>query len=1309
MSTSLSNYGGSDGYKFYKGTSSPIPNQVIVNSDNVTEGSTNLYFTTARARSSISAGGALTYNSTTGEVSYTPPTILTDINISHSDDSTLGSAKSIKTYVDSQIQANDHLSELSGTLDDITTGTTNVHFTATDETKLDGIETSADVTDTANVTSAGALMDSELTDLAGVKGVTISTLQPKPSEGAFVDGDKTKLDGIETGATADQTASEIRTAYLSNSNTNNYNDADSAKLAGIEASATADQTGAEIKSLYEAESDTNAFTDADHTKLDGIESSATANDTDANLKSRANHTGTQAASTISDFDTEVANNSAVTANTAKVTNATHTGDATGSGALTVVAIQGRAVESSAPSDGQVLKWNDSASEWQAAADNNSGGGGGGTPAGSTGQIQFNDGGSFGANSNLAWDDSNNRLGVGTGSPSVDLHISKASNPTLRLTDTTNNNHVYLQQQDSHAYLFTGQDQKLTLGTNNNNHLTISTGSEAGFIGIGTTQPSEKLEIYQGNIKLGTDTNTTSKLIFERSGADRAEIYVGSGNQLQFDVAGSERMRIKSDGSCGIGTTNPSANLHISASNPKLRLQDGDETNVYTDIFNQSGDTFFRSRDGSSNGIFTFNGNNGTSDTEFLRIDSSGNVGIGGSPTSSGRLDVLSANTATDITSVAGAGISLRNTSATDGNYSFVRFDAASGNVASGISGVTTDQSPTLGELSFATTGSTGYAERMRITSSGTVEVNTPSSGTAFVANLLDNTAAGFIVRQGTNGYLSVDTTNSSESIEIGNTATNPETHILGGNCGIGVTSADEKLHVNSGVTNTVALFESTDTEAAIQLKDTTGTAWLKCRNDYRFCNDSGELARIDSDGNVGIGTTAPDHFLEINGGSSSDVLHLNSAAPILKVTATNNASGLRINTVGLTSGHLFRVQKDGTTKFEIDHNGRVGIGTDSSGPSTPLHIAASSPVIKLEDTDATGTPECDISAAGGDLILRADKDNEKSDSLIGFEVDGTERMRIDSDGIVSISSALSAETPPLKISQSGTGDASIQFNISGVTNWTAGVDNNDGDKFKISNGSALSSNPRLTVDSSGDVGIGATPSSSYKLLVEGDICASGGRLHVTGSSSTASGQSIYAPASNTMALSTNSVERLRIDSSGASYFYGQLNVAGGSGTTTNRLNISYNHSNGVAEIAPDSDSGSTELKFSTCLSATKAEAMRVKSTGRVTVKKSSNAEVTALTDGATITPDLDDANNFSVTLGGNRTLANPSNCTAGQSGIITITQDGTGSRTLAYGSYWKFSGGTAPTLTTTASAVDVLAYYVESATRITATLITDTK
>ncbi len=97
--------------------------------------------------------------------------------------------------------------------------------------------------------------------------------------------------------------------------------------------------------------------------------------------------------------------------------------------------------------------------------------------------------------------------------------------------------------------------------------------------------------------------------------------------------------------------------------------------------------------------------------------------------------------------------------------------------------------------------------------------------------------------------------------------------------------------------------------------------------------------------------------------------------------------------------------------------------------------------------------------------------------------------------------------------------------------------------------------------------------------------------------------------------------------------------------------------------------------------------------------------ITALTDGTTITPDFAVTNNYSVTLGGNRTLANPTNITAGQSGAIFITQDGTGSRTLAFGSYWDFPAGTAPTLTTTANAVDLLVYTVRTTTSIQAQLI----
>jgi hypothetical protein len=70
-------------------------------------------------------------------------------------------------------------------------------------------------------------------------------------------------------------------------------------------------------------------------------------------------------------------------------------------------------------------------------------------------------------------------------------------------------------------------------------------------------------------------------------------------------------------------------------------------------------------------------------------------------------------------------------------------------------------------------------------------------------------------------------------------------------------------------------------------------------------------------------------------------------------------------------------------------------------------------------------------------------------------------------------------------------------------------------------------------------------------------------------------------------------------------------------------------------------------------------------------------------------------------------LANPTNLTAGQSGAIFITQDASTARTLAFGSYWDFSGGTAPTVTSTLSAVDCLVYTVRSTTSIHAQLLTN--
>lgn len=100
-----------------------------------------------------------------------------------------------------------------------------------------------------------------------------------------------------------------------------------------------------------------------------------------------------------------------------------------------------------------------------------------------------------------------------------------------------------------------------------------------------------------------------------------------------------------------------------------------------------------------------------------------------------------------------------------------------------------------------------------------------------------------------------------------------------------------------------------------------------------------------------------------------------------------------------------------------------------------------------------------------------------------------------------------------------------------------------------------------------------------------------------------------------------------------------------------------------------------------------------------------------LVDGATINIDGDTGINFRVTLGGNRTLANPTNMKTGQSGIIIVTQDATGGRTLAFGSNWRFAGGAAVggILSTAANAVDVISYYVRSDGTILANLGKDYK
>ena len=495
---------------------------------------------------------------------------------SNDNDTTLPTSAAVKDYVDAQILTKDNL-------DEIAEGTTNKHFTATDETKLDGIEAGADVTDTANVTAAGALMDSELTDLAGVKGVTISTLQEKPSEGAFVDGDKTKLDGIESNATADQTDAEIRTAVGNATDSNVFTDADHSKLDGIESGATADQTGAEIKTAYEAESDTNAFTDADHSKLDGIEANATADQTGAEIKAA--------------YEAESDTNAFTDADHTKLDGLEQSDWNSSSGGSQILnkptipsALNDLSNVNASPSDGQVLKWDGDSSEWQAGDDAGGGGSGGisnvseDTTPQLGGDLDVN-GNSIvstsGSNGDIVLSpDGTGRIGLGTGSPDT-LVEAVGSDPVITIRDTETSHasaSSTLRLAESGAAGALGRYFDVT-----------KSGESFQIIDDNGGSPATRLTIdSSGNLGLG---GTPSGLLHLTASTDPVAILTSSTHGQNFHVgvdtsegAGSPSLVIGTGTSVGSGTKltlTPDGTLDLKSEKLKLNGSGGSDGQVLT--------------------------------------------------------------------------------------------------------------------------------------------------------------------------------------------------------------------------------------------------------------------------------------------------------------------------------------------------------------------------------------------------------------------------------------------------------------------------------------------------------------------------------------------------------------------------------------------------------------------------------------------------------------------------------------------------------------------------------------------------------
>ena len=375
--------------------------------------------------------------------------------------------------------------------------------------------------------------------------------------------------------------------------------------------------------------------------------------------------------------------------------------------------------------------------------------------------------------------------------------------------------------------------------------------------------------------------------------------------------------------------------------------------------------------------------------------------------------------------------------------------------------------------------------------------------------------------------------------------TNGDSYLNGGNVGIGTTtfgnfSTAKELIIKGDAVNTNAVLQTISNDGGSSLAiyaggSSTDDPAIIYQNDLRFgsATDVGlggyaERMRIDSSGNVGIGTTAFNNYW-----SGYAVLKLGADNGFFSNIASGTGSALFIAQNVYNDGNIYRHvrsnesglvdMRDGkfsfltspsgsagqaatmTNRFTILQGGNVGIGTTS--PDNKLTIADSTTIytgkqwgLDFQDT-GKGEPQAFVYAEGQ---YNTNYNTDLLFGTIGASGSATERMRIDSAGNVGIGTTTPAFTsgsglaihndsiPRLKLSNSTSGQGAtdgFELLLGGVD---AYVYNYEGGSLIL----GTSATERMRIDSTGNVGIGTT-SPSYKLEVNGGTTLVGGGFHVS--------------------------------------------------------------------------------------------------------------------------------------------------------------------------------------------------------------------